>query len=638
MTRSLFEGAPVRPAVVGARLFSFRLVWTETIHDTWTLATVSFGHRWAFKNRPPRDHFYPTRIPPPGEKRLSLLTYVLELLQKQAITEVPPTQRGRGFYSPLFLVKKKSGDFRPVLDLKKLNRSIKVESFRMESLQSILQAINLGDWMLSIDLQDAYLHIPIQVAFQKFLRFSVGQEHFQFRSLPFGISTAPRTFTKVLLPVIASLREKGLRVHHYLDDILLLSNSQESLVQHREILVSTLTSLGWIINWQKSNIQPTQRMVFLGAELDTWANTVELPREKLSLLIQKVKDVVPASYLPARAYLSLLGSLSATIPMVRWAQWNTRPLQASFLCQWDGWSMSQSIRISEEARLSLRWWIHPGNLSRCKQIVTLHQEVVTSDASLEGWGAHYLHYAAQGRWYFRTRDVVSNVLEMKAAFQALLAFSSLLRGKQVLIQMDNRVAVAYINRQGGTRSISMMREVGPVMQWAQLNLQDLKAAYIPGIQNELADSLSRTFVSNSEWCLSPQAFALICQTWGHPDIDLAATPENRKCQRFLSRNPFPSAEGTDCLQHTWNFRLGYIFPPTPLIAKFLLRLKHSAALVLAVIPFWPRRPWFTTLLQLSTADPIPLPVTTDLLTQGQLLHPNPERLHLAAWRLKGLGS
>lgn len=416
MTRSPFEGAPVRPAVVGARLSSFKLVWAETIRDTWTLATITFGHRWSFKNRPPGDQFYPTRIPPSREKRLSLLNYIQDLLQKRAIVEVPLAQRGRGFYSPLFLVKKKSGDLRPVLDLKNLNRSIRVESFRMESLQSILQAINLGDWMLSIDLQDAYLHIPIHGAFQKFLRFSVGQGHFQFRSLPFGISTAPRTFTKVLLPAIAFLREKGLRVHHYLDDILLLSSSQEPLVQHREILVSTLMSLGWIINWQKSNTQPTQRMVFLGAELDTRANTVELPREKSSLLIQKVKEAIPASCLPARAYLSLLGSLSATIPMVRWAQWNTRPLQASFLRQWDGWSMSQLIRIPEEARLSLRWWTHPDNLSRCKQIVTLHQEVVTSDASLEGWGAHYLHYAAQGRWPFKTKDVVSNILEMKAAF------------------------------------------------------------------------------------------------------------------------------------------------------------------------------------------------------------------------------
>lgn len=184
----------------------------------------------------------------------------------------------------------------------------------------------------------------------------------------------------------------------------------------------------------------------------------------------------------------------------------------------------------------------------------------------------------------------------------------------------------------------MMREVRPVFEWAQLNLSGLTAAYVPGVQNQLADSLSRTFVSNNEWALSHQAFTLITQTWGIPDIDLAATPVNTKCQRYLARIPFPSAEGTDCLQHDWNFRLGYIFPPTPLIPRFLLRLKRSKATVLAVLPFWPRRPWFTTLLQLSTAEPLTLPMTADILSQGQLLHPFPERLHLTAWRLKGLGS
>lgn len=447
---------------------------------------------------------------------------------------------------------------------------------------------------------DAYLHVPIHISFQKFLRFAVGLHHFQFRSLPFGISTAPRTFTKILLSVIALLREQVLRVHHYLDDILLLADNQDSLLLHRSILITTLQNFGWIINWGKSNLQPTQRMIFLGAELDTRLNTVELPQEKIPSLIQKARKLLASTTLPAREYLSILGSFSATIPMVQWAQWNTRPLQASLLKQWNGVSLSQPIVVQKEIKQSLWWWTRLNNLKRCRHIVPLPQEIITSEASLKGWGAHYRHHAVQGLWTFRTQNVVSNILEMKAAFQALLAFSPLLRGKEVLLKLDNRVAVAYINRQGGTRSRSMMREV---FEWAQLNLSGLTAAYVPGVQNQLADSLSRTFVSNNEWALSHQAFTLITQTWGIPDIDLAATPVN-----------------------------------TPLIPRFLLRLKRSKATVLAVLPFWPRRPWFTTLLQLSTAEPLTLPMTADILSQGQLLHPFPERLHLTAWRLKGLGS
>lgn len=115
MNRNLFEGTPAQPAVVGTRLTSFRLVWAELIKDPWTVSTIWVGHRWSFKNRPPRVHFCATKLPPSKEKRLSLVQYIQDLLRKQAIVDITPSQRGQGFYSPLFLVRKKSGDFRPVL-------------------------------------------------------------------------------------------------------------------------------------------------------------------------------------------------------------------------------------------------------------------------------------------------------------------------------------------------------------------------------------------------------------------------------------------------------------------------------------------------------------------------------------------
>ncbi|XP_077306677.1 ubiquitin-conjugating enzyme E2 U isoform X1 [Lithobates pipiens] len=507
----------------------------------------------------------------------------------------------------------------------------------MESLQSILLAISLGDWMLSVDLSDAYLHIPIHPAFQKFLRFAINHCHFQFRCLPFGISSAPRTFTKVLLPLVAFLRGKGLRIHHYLDDILLLAKSQELLLQHREILLSTLHDFGWIVNLKKSSLQPTQKMVFLGAHLDTELNRVQLPQAKIQLLIQKMRRLLSASHLSARVCLSMLGSMSATIPMVQWSQWHMRTLQNSFLKQWNGVSMHQTIVISRSVKRSVWWWTHQNNLEKYKPIVPPDPEVVTSDACQSGWGGHYQDLAVQGQWQFQALGVVSNILELRAAFHALTAFTSLLSGKSVLIRMDNKVAVSYVQRQGGTRSVTLMEEVRPILEWAQVHLTDLRAVYVPATQNALAKYLSRKSLSNNEWSLSPQIFSLLTETWGTPEIDLAATPLNTKCHRFLSRNPSPSAEGIDCLIHPWNFKLGYIFPPTPLIARFLSRLRRSSVTIIAVIPFWPRRPWFTTLLQLSVQPPILLPLEPDLFSQGQSLHPAPERLHLMAWKLKGLG-
>lgn len=97
-----------------------------------------------------------------------------------------------------------------MIDLKNFYFYIHLDSFKMESLQTIIQAVQPGDWMLSIDLKDAYLHVLILPAFQKYPRIAVGQLHLQFRSLPFELCTIPRVFTKILVSILALLREQGL--------------------------------------------------------------------------------------------------------------------------------------------------------------------------------------------------------------------------------------------------------------------------------------------------------------------------------------------------------------------------------------------------------------------------------------------
>lgn len=75
--------------------------------------------------------------------------------------------------------------------------------------------------------------------------------------------------------------------------------------------------------------------------------------------------------------------------------------------------------------------------------------MIKSDASASGWGARYNGLLAQGRWGHRQREV-SNVIELRAALCALKAFHTQIQGENVVIQMDNRAAVTYVRRQGGT--------------------------------------------------------------------------------------------------------------------------------------------------------------------------------------------
>jgi len=103
-----------------------------------------------------------------------------------------------GFSSRLFCIPKKTGDLRPVLNLRPLNAYIAPRHFKMETLAAITTAIEQNDYMTSLDLQDAFHHILIHPKSHKYLQFHWHSKIYQFKVLPFGLSLAPLVFTKVL--------------------------------------------------------------------------------------------------------------------------------------------------------------------------------------------------------------------------------------------------------------------------------------------------------------------------------------------------------------------------------------------------------------------------------------------------------
>ena len=109
---------------------------------------------------------------------------------------VPPHDRESGFYRRYFIVPKKDGGLRPILDLRLLNCSVKRLKFRMLTLKQVVSQIRSEDWFVTIDLKDAYFHVSILPNHRKFLRFAFGGKAYQYRVLPFGLALSPRTFTK----------------------------------------------------------------------------------------------------------------------------------------------------------------------------------------------------------------------------------------------------------------------------------------------------------------------------------------------------------------------------------------------------------------------------------------------------------
>ena len=158
----------------------------------------------------------------------------------------------------------KNGKLRLVIDLRLLNHHLRKEKFHLETPAIPHHSIQKGDWVISLDLTDAYLHISIHPSLRKFLRFCYQDEVFQFRVLPFGLSVSPRVFTRVVDAIMAHVRSLGLEVHHYLDDWLLRSQQLDHLRTQTQGLLHLTTRLGWIPSLEKSELSPTQDFVFIG--------------------------------------------------------------------------------------------------------------------------------------------------------------------------------------------------------------------------------------------------------------------------------------------------------------------------------------------------------------------------------------
>ena len=251
---------------VGGRLTHFVSEWEAVCTNPWVLSTLRDGHLPLWKQEPPVfSGVRHTKVPESPEKAEVLRAEVRALIDKAAIEVVPQGQEASGYYSTYFLVTKKDGGFRPILNLKYLNLSLQVPSFKMETLRSVIASVEKDDWMTSIDLKDAYLHVPMHPEFKQFLRFSFDGVCYQFRVLPFGISTAPRVFTKLMLVAAQAVRARGRLCHPYLDDWLSRARSHQSSLDATQDIRETLLSLGWIINLKKSDLTPSQDLVFLGA-------------------------------------------------------------------------------------------------------------------------------------------------------------------------------------------------------------------------------------------------------------------------------------------------------------------------------------------------------------------------------------
>ena len=171
----------------------------------------------------------------------------------------------------------------------------------------------------------------------------------------------------------------------------------------------------------------------------------------------------------------------------------------------------------------------------------MHQHIITTDASSQGWGAVLDNQSMGGQWTQAEACHHINFLELLATVLALKCFSRHVPKVHVCIRSDNTTTVAYLNLLGRMQSLQCDRLTKEIWLCCMQRALWVSASHVPGKSNVLADKASRQFHDNTEWILCQDLFLSITQLWGKPDVDLFASRLNAQLPCYVSWKPDPGA-------------------------------------------------------------------------------------------------
>lgn len=610
-------------------------MWKNITLDDFILNCLK-GYVITFTNKPfqiqePR----PPNWSPDEFKNIKL--EISTLLSKGAIEKC--TECEGQFVSSYFLVEKPDKTYRFIINLQKLNEFIQPPHFKMEDLRAARDLISHNSYMATLDLKDAYFLVPMSKNSRKYLRFRFNGILYQFTCLPFGLSTSPYIFTKIMKPVMNHIRSKGMLSLIYLDDLLNIGDTYESCKNNVKYIILLLEKLGFIINDKKSQTNPSKKCKYLGFFLNSEKYSVDLPDNKKTQIINLIKHFEVGKTYKIRFVAQLIGILVAASHAVEYSKTYCKRLERA---KWLALTINNEnfegyMKISNYMLEDLTWWninvLTGSNPIRHKK----YKMIISTDASGSGWGAECNSVTTRGFWSQSDKKFHINYLELLAAFFGLKCFASDLSNCEILMRIDNTTAIAYINKAGGIKYPHLSELARKIWQWCESKKIWIVASYIASKENIVADTASRDTNLDTEWELADKYFKQIVKKFGNCNIDLFASRTNSKCKIFCSRYPDPEASVIDAFTISWEKEHFYAFPPFAIILPVLRKIVNDKATGIVVVPNWPTQPWYPMFTSLLCEDPLILMPSDNLLLSPcrSRIHPMSHKLSLVVGKLSG---
>ena len=505
----------------------------------------------------------------------------------------------------------------------------------MSTLQTAINLMSKDCFMATLDWKDAYYCVPIHKVHKKLLRFHFDNELYEFQALPNGLASGPRLFTKLTKPFFSHLRKKGMVNSPYIDDCLLVGDTFQDCLNNVIATVNLSNEMGFLIHPDKSDLEPSQVIEYLGFILNSRNMTVSVNKRQADKIWEACNHLANQTTCSILQLAKVVGLLVASIPGVQMGKLYYRKLDnvKTKELKLNKGNFKANMSVSPDMVEDLNWWkdnIH----SVCRYLTESSPDLyLSSDSSKTGWGGGMGSQTTGGNWTSEEAEMHINYLELRAAWFVIRTFLKDKKDIHVRLNVDNTTALAYLNNMGGKIN-SYNNLARKIWLWCRNKNIWLSAAYIPSAQNVEADSESRLDHDNKEWELNNKWFHKICDKFFQPDIDLFATRLNNKSTKYVSWKPDPFALAVDAFTMNWGSFRPYMFAPFSVITKILQKIEMDQVNdVIMIVPLWTTQPWFSKLLRMLICCPFLIPREAETL-----LHPVREehgipRLQLMACRL-----
>lgn len=298
--------------------------------------------------------------------------------------------------------------------------------------------------------------------------------------------------------------------------MLLIADTKDQCKNNIKTTTDLLEKLGFIINVNKSILDPQQSITFLGFSFNSISMKISLPQEKTEILRRQIEEFKRKTHCTVRVFAQLIASCPAT--RYGFTHLKVFEILKHSVISNDYKNYNRKIEIPSLLKIELSWW--EKNIGKGQDIKPQQFALeIFSDASPSGWGASCEKRMFHGFWDKKESRMHINFLEIKAALYALKSLTKNKHDIRILLRIDNQTAISCINRGGSVKFKHLNYATKLIWEWCENKNLSVFASYITSSDNIKADKESRSLSIDTEYQLNYYAFTKIIKNFGKPEID-----------------------------------------------------------------------------------------------------------------------